>query len=448
MAVPDNKERSERADIAVANGAEIGAELNARHDRYLWDAVIRYYETPLPLARGRGQHLYDYEGNEYLDFFGGILTVSVGHCHPTVTQAIVDQAQTLVHASTLYPTAPIVDLAEKIASLTPGDLSKTFFTNSGTEADETALMLARAATGNQTIIALRHSYSGRSMLAATMTAHAPWRSYDYVAGVKHALAPYCYRCPLGLEPSSCGVACAQDIEELIRTTTPGTVAAFIAEPILGVGGFITPPLEYFQIAVDIVRKYEGLFVADEVQTGWGRTGGKWWGIEHYGVVPDMMTMAKGAANGMPIGVTTTTPELAAKWKGLTLSTFGGNPVSMAAGRATIQVIEEEGLVENAASMGARLRGGLERLQEKHRLIGDVRGMGLMQGVEFVTDRKTKEPAAKETTRLLEETKSRGLLIGKGGLYGNCIRIAPCLNIGPDDVDRALEILDDSLTAIG
>jgi 4-aminobutyrate aminotransferase-like enzyme len=428
--------------------ADRATDINARHDRYLWDAVIRYYETPLPLARGRGQFLYDYEGNEYLDFFGGILTVSVGHCHPTVTDAIVEQAQTLVHSSTLYPTAPIVELAEKIASITPGDLSKTFFTNSGTEADEAALMLARAATGNQTIIALRHSYSGRSMLAVTMTAHAQWRSWDYVAGIKHALAPYCYRCPLGLEPSSCGIACAQDLEELIKTTTPGAVAAFIAEPILGVGGFITPPLDYFKIAAEIVRKYDGVFIADEVQTGWGRTGGKWWGIEQYGVVPDIMTMAKGAANGMPIGVTTTTPEIASKWKGLTLSTFGGNPVSMAASRATIQVIEEEGLLENATVMGKRLRDGLERLQEKHRLIGDVRGMGLMQGIEFVKDRKSKEPAAKETVQFLEETKVRGLLIGKGGLYGNCVRISPCLNIGADDVDKAIEIMDDALAAVG
>lgn len=438
----------EQRGTTTVNGAGTAADINARHERYLWDAVIRYYETPLPLARGRAQYLYDYEGNEYLDFFGGILTVSVGHCHPTVTEAIVEQARTLVHSSTLYPTAPIVELAETIARLTPGDLTKTFFTNSGTEADEAALMLARAATGNQAIIALRHSYSGRSMLAVTLTAHASWRSTDYIAGVKHALTPYCYRCPLKLEYPSCGVACAEDLEELIKTTTPGAVAAFIAEPILGVGGFITPPEEYFRIAAEIVRRYGGLFVADEVQTGWGRTGGTWWGIEQYGVVPDIMTMAKGAANGMPIGVTTTTPEIAGRWKGLTLSTFGGNPVSTAAGRATIQVIEDEGLLENAAVMGARLRAGLDGLMEKHRLVGDVRGMGLMQGVELVTDRSTKEPAPEETTRLLEETKKRGLLIGKGGLYGNALRIAPCLNIGADDVDRAVEILDDALAAIG
>ena len=435
--------------IEAVAPAEAGkaAELNARHDRYLWDAVIRYYETPLPLARGRGQYLYDYDGREYLDFFGGILTVSVGHCHPVVTKAISEQAETLVHTSTLYPTAPILDLAEKIASLTPHGLTKTFFTNSGTEADETAVMLARAATGNQAVIALRHSYSGRSMMATTLTAHAPWRSQEWVPGIKHALAPYCYRCPLGLEPSSCGAACARDIEELIRTTTSGSVAAFIAEPIMGVGGFITPPLEYFEIAVEIVRRYGGLFIADEVQTGWGRTGGKWWGIEQYGVVPDIMTMAKGVANGMPMGVTTTTPELASTWKGLTISTFGGNPVSCRAASATIQVIEEEGLLENATKMGARLRAGLEAIQARQPLVGDVRGMGLMQGVELVTDRATKEPAAAATTRLIEEAKRRGVLIGKGGLYGNVLRIAPCLNIGADQVDRALEILEGSLAAV-
>jgi 4-aminobutyrate aminotransferase-like enzyme len=437
----------DRIESVAPAEAGIAAELNARHDRYLWDAVIRYYETPLPLARGRGQYLYDHDGREYLDFFGGILTVSVGHCHPTVTNAIQEQAATLVHTSTLFPTAPIVDLAEKIASLTPGDLTKTFFTNSGTEADETAVMLARAATGNQAVIALRHGYSGRSMMATTLTAHAPWRSQEWVPGIKHALAPYCYRCPLNLEPSSCGVACARDIEELIQTTTSGSVAAFIAEPILGVGGFITPPPEYFEIAVEIVRRYGGLFISDEVQTGWGRTGGKWWGIEQYGVVPDIMTMAKGVANGMPMGVTTTTPELASAWKGLTISTFGGNPVVCRSASATIQVIEEEGLLENASAMGARLRGGLEALEEKHILIGDVRGMGLMQGVELVTDRDTKEPAAAATNRLMEETKRRGVLIGKGGLYGNTLRIAPCLNIGAADIDAFLTVLDESLASV-
>jgi 4-aminobutyrate aminotransferase-like enzyme len=283
------------------------------------------------------------------------------------------------------------------------------------------------------------------MLAQSLTAQAPWRAVPtQIAAVKHALAPYCYRCPLGLEYPSCEVKCAQDIDELIRTTTTGQPAAFLAEPIMGVGGFITPPKEYFQIAAEIVRRHDGLFIADEVQTGWGRTGEKWWGIEHSGVVPDMMTMAKGVANGMPMGVTVTTPEIASEWTGLTISTFGGNPVSCAASRATIQVIEEEGLVENAAVQGTRLRDGLDRLKERRPLIGDVRGMGLMQGVELVADRKTKEPAPKETTRLLEAARRRGLLIGKGGLYGNVLRIAPCLNIGAEQVDRALEILDESL----
>jgi 4-aminobutyrate aminotransferase-like enzyme len=376
-----------------------------------------------------------------------VLTTSVGHAHPHVTEAVIDQVKKLNHASTLYANGPQSRLAAKLAEIAPGKLEKSFFTNSGTEADETAVMLARAATGSQAVIALRHSYSGRSMMATTLTAHAPWRSQEWVPGIKHALAPYCYRCPLNLEPSSCGAACARDIEELIRTTTSGSVAAFIAEPIMGVGGFITPPPEYFEIAVEIVRRYGGLFIADEVQTGWGRTGGKWWGIEQYGVVPDIMTMAKGVANGMPMGVTTTTPELASTWKGLTISTFGGNPVSCRAASATIQVIEEEGLLENATAMGARLRAGLEAIQERQPLVGDVRGMGLMQGVELVTDRATKEPAAAATTQLIEEAKRRGVLIGKGGLYGNVLRIAPCLNIGAGDVDAFLGILEESLAAV-
>jgi 4-aminobutyrate aminotransferase-like enzyme len=280
------------------------------------------------------------------------------------------------------------------------------------------------------------------------TGQAAWRLGGAPpSGFVHALNAYCYRCPLGLEPSSCGAACARDIEELIRTTTSGSVAAFIAEPIMGVGGFITPPPEYFEIAVEIVRRYGGLFIADEVQTGWGRTGGKWWGVEQYGVVPDIMTMAKGVANGMPMGVTTTTPELASTWKGLTISTFGGNPVVSRAASATIQVIEEEGLLENASAMGARLRAGLEAIQERQPLVGDVRGMGLMQGVELVTDRATKEPAAAAATQLIEEAKRRGVLIGKGGLYGNVLRIAPCLNIGAGDVDAFLGILEESLAAV-
>ena len=244
--------------------------------------------------------------------------------------------------------------------------------------------------------------------------------------------------------------CAQDIDELIRTTTTGQVAGFLAEPIQGVGGFVTPPKEYFQIAVGIVRKYGGVFICDEVQTGFGRTGGKWWGCEQYGVEPEIMTMAKGIANGLPLSACIATPAIADSLTKLTISTFGGNPVTAAAGKATIEYIESHDLRGNAEAQGKRLRAGLERLKAKYpRTIGEVRGMGLMQGVELVEDetRKDRSPNARATARLFEETKKRGLLIGKGGLYGNVLRISPPLVATAADVDEAIEKLDESFTAI-
>lgn len=416
--------------------------------KYLWPSHITYYTEPLSFARGEGMCLYDIEGNEYLDFFGGILTVSVGHCHPRVTEALTRQAATLVHTSTLYPNENHVNLAEKLAEITPGRLQKSYFLNSGTEANEAAVMLATQATGRQEIIALRHGYSGRSALAMSLSGQSSWRiGGTHVAGIKHALTPYCYRCPLKLSYPECGIACAEDIKELIETTTSGEVAAFLAEPIQGVGGFITPPREYFEIAVGIVREHGGLFICDEVQTGLGRTGKHWFGIEHWDVEPDIVTMAKGIANGSPMGVTTAIPEVADKLEGLTISTFGGNPVSSAAALATIRVIEEDITPERVEEMGTYLRRGLDELQDKYALIGDVRGKGLMQGVELVRDRATKEPASAETSYLMEAARERGLIIGKGGLYGNALRVAPPLIATEDNIDRALEILDNSFADV-
>jgi 4-aminobutyrate aminotransferase-like enzyme len=311
-------------------------------------------------------------------------------------------------------------------------------------------MMAQLATGSTEIVALRHGYSGRSMLAQSLTAHSTWRALPtQVAGVKHAVSPYCYRCPLHLTYPSCGIACAQDIEELIRTTTTGRIAGFLAEPIQGVGGFITPPPEYFEIAVGIVKKYGGLFLCDEVQTGFGRTGGTMWGIEHWGVQPDIMTMAKGIANGLPLGVTMATPEIAASLKALTISTFGGNPISCAAANATIRIIEEENLAGNAEKMGRLLRAGLEELRKRYpKNVGDVRGMGLMQAVELVEDEtaKNRTPNKALTNRVFEEAKKRGLLIGKGGLDGNAFRIAPALTVGASEIEEALAILRESFEA--
>jgi 4-aminobutyrate aminotransferase len=243
------------------------------------------------------------------------------------------------------------------------------------------------------------------------------------------------------------VACANDVENLIQTGTSGNIAAFIAEPIQGVGGFITPPKEYFKIVFKIVKKYGGLFISDEVQTGWGRTGKKWFGIEQWEVTPDILTSAKGLANGVPIGLTVTTPEIASSFQGLNISTFGGNPVTSVAAKATIDFIEEENLLENAHTVGSYFRGKLEELQAKHTLIGEVRGMGLMQALELVKDRKTKEPAPEATAQVMERARDNGLLIGKGGLLGNVLRLSPMLNISKADVDEGVRLLDKAFSEV-
>jgi 4-aminobutyrate aminotransferase-like enzyme len=368
-----------------------------------------------------------------------------------VNAALEAQIDRLGHVSSLYPNVPAVALAETLARITPGKLKKTYFVASGTEADETAVTLAQVYTGALEILALRHGYSGRSILAQSLTGHSTWRAVpSQVAAVKHVMAPYCYRCPLGLKYPDCGVKCAQDVEDVIRTTTTGRIAGLIAEPILGVGGFITPPPEYFQIAVGIVRKHGGLFLCDEVQTGFGRTGTHWFGISHWGVEPDLMTMAKGIANGMPLAACIATSEIADSFQKLQISTFGGNPLSCAAANATLGVIEEENLAANAEVQGQRLREGLEDLKRRFpKAVGDVRGKGLMQAIEIVKDEtagdRTPDPAM--TGKIFEETKQRGLLVGKGGLYGNVFRIAPALNVSGADVDEALAILRASLTAV-
>jgi len=429
----------------------LSGEIRRKHKEYLFPSVANYYAEPVALESGKGLRLRDHDGNEYLDFFGGILTVSIGHADERVTGALKAQIDRLGHVSSLYPTLPTVELAERLARIAPGKLKKSYFVASGTEADETAVVLAQVYTGSLELIALRYGYSGRSMLAQSLTAHSPWRAVPtQVAGIKHALAPYCYRCPLGLEYPSCNIKCADDIEELILTTTVGKVAGFLAEPIQGVGGFITPPPEYFERAVGIIRKYGGVFICDEVQTGFGRTGSKMFGIEHWGVEPDIMTMAKGVANGMPLGVCMATPEIADSFKSLTISTFGGNPMSAAAANATLQVIEEEKLADNSERMGQLLRAGLEDLQKQFpQMIGDVRGKGLMQAMELVVDEAAgdRTPNPQAVNRLFEATRKRGLLIGKGGFHGNSLRISPPLTVGTSEVKEALTILREAFAEI-
>ncbi|HEY7390287.1 MAG TPA: aspartate aminotransferase family protein [Bryobacteraceae bacterium] len=422
-------------------------EIILAQKEFLFPAVFHYYEKPLVITRAKNQYAWDADGKQYLDFFGGIVTVSVGHCNDAVNEKVHRQVDTLQHVSTVFANEPQVALAKKIASITPGGrLTKSFFTNSGTEANETAILAARCYTGNTEMVALRHSYHGRSGMAMTLSGQGAWRLGLPGAGVVHAHNAYCYRCPFGLTYPACEVKCAEDMEELIRTTTTGRIAGFIAEPIQGVGGFITPPQEYFGIVERIVRNHGGIFISDEVQTGWGRTGNKWFGIEQYGVTPDVITSAKGLANGSPIGLTVARAEVADSVRGLTISTFGGNPVTATAAKAVIDFIEEHQLAANCAETGAYLRAGLEDLQQKHEMIGDVRGMGLLQAIEMVEDRKSKSPAGAATALVMEAARENGLLIGKGGMWGNVLRLSPPMNIGRTDVDEFLKLLDRSFAA--
>ena len=424
-------------------------EIILANEQYLFPSVFHYFKDPLVVTRAKDQFVWDARGNQYLDFFGGIVTISVGHCNETVNRKVAAQIDTLQHVSTVFANEPQAALAKRIAGITPGGkLTKSFFTNSGTEANETAILAARCYTGSFDVVALRHSYHGRSALAMASSGQSNWRLGGApAAGFTHALNAYCYRCPLGLTYPSCGVRCARDMEEMIRTSTSGKLAAFIAEPIQGIGGFITPPKEYFEIVHGIVKKFGGLFISDEVQTAWGRTGGKWFGIEQYGVTPDIITSAKGLGNGTPVGLTVARPEIADGLRGATISTFGGNPVAATAAKAVIDFIDDNKLLINAAETGAYLRSRLEELKAKHALIGDVRGMGLMQALELVEDREARTPAPEATAALMEAARENRLLIGKGGTYGNVIRVSPPLNISKGDVDDFALRLDASLERV-
>jgi 4-aminobutyrate aminotransferase len=422
-------------------------EINRKQKQYIYPAVANYFSDPLPLERGQMQYVWDVEGRQYLDFFGGIVTVGVGHANPRINEPVKAQMDKIGHTSTMYPHETMVALAEKIAQITPGRLEKSFFTSSGTDANETAIESARMHTGNLEIVALRHSYSGRSSLTKSLTGISAWRKASYQVGIVHAMNPYCYRCPMGKTYPSCEVACAKDIEAVIQSSTGGAIAGMIAEPIQGVGGFITPPKEYFKIAFSIVKQYGGDFISDEVQTGWGRTGKKWFGIEHWEVEPDILTSAKSLGNGYPVSITVATPEIADAYKGPTISTFGGNPIACVTAKAVIDLIEEDDLLTNCDVVGGYFRERLLELQRKYPVIGDVRGMGLMQALELVIDPTTKEPAPALANEVLQLARDNGLLIGKGGMYNNVLRMSPPMNIGKSDVDEAFKALDKSFATV-
>jgi alanine-glyoxylate transaminase/(R)-3-amino-2-methylpropionate-pyruvate transaminase len=411
--------------------------------------IFLYYKKPIMLVEGRMQYVWDETGRRYLDALGGIVTVSVGHCHPKVVAAMQKQNETLQHSTTIYLHPNIAEYAKALAAKMPGDLKVCYFVNSGSEANDLAILMARAYTGNYDLIALRNAYHGGNASAMSLTAHSTWKyNVPHSFGVHHALTPYAYRGAYGYEDPDAGQKYSDDVKSLIDYATPGRVAGFIAESIQGVGGVVSYPTDYLARVYEHVRAAGGVCIADEVQTGFGRLGNHYWGFEDYGVTPDIVTMAKGIGNGCPLAAVVTTPQIAAALSSrIHFNTFGGNPVAMAAGKAVLEVIEEEDLQGNALRLGASLTNGLRRLADKHSLIGDIRGRGLMQAIELVKDRSTKVPATEECARVVETARDLGLLVGKGGLRGQTIRMAPPMCVTDKDVEFLVDVLDTALSQV-
>lgn len=424
----------------------IGSEEILRKKReYLIPCVYHFYSQPMQLVRGEMQYLYDSTGKQYLDCFAGVSVVNCGHCNPQITKTICEQVNTLQHTCTIYLTQNIVDLAEQLAKITPGKLQKTFFCSSGSEASEGAALLATLYTGNSEFISLRQGLHGRNKLGMSLTGLSMWRTDPTpVGGISFAPNAYCYRCPYKKRYPECDLTCANEIEAIIKTATSGKVAAMFAEPIQGNGGIITPPLDYFKRVKSILDRYGILLIIDEVQTGFGRTG-KLFAMEHYNVEPDIMTMAKALANGTPVGAFIARAEIADVYTCPGASTLGGNPVTATAGLATLNYIITNDLPSNAAVLGKQLKEGLTLLQQKHPIIGDVRGLGLMLGAELVYSDKT--PATKEVDMILEEMKNRGFLLGKNGPDRNVLAFQPPLVITAIDINNLLNNLDDVLSHI-
>ena len=411
--------------------------------QFLNPGIFLYYRKPLMLVEGKMQYVWDERGKRYLDALGGIVTISVGHCHPYVVDVVRKQNEALQHSTTIYLHPNIAQYAQALATKMPGDLKVCYFVNSGSEANDLALLMARAYTGNYDVIALRNAYHGGNAVTMGLTAHRTWKfNVPHSFGVHHAITPDPYRGLWGRDDIDAGKKYAADVKDLLDFATSGQVAGFIAESIQGVGGCVVFPDGYLKHVYEHVRAAGGLCIADEVQTGFGRTGTHYWGFETQRVVPDIVTMAKGIGNGCPLGAVVTTPKIAATLAQRThFNTFGGNPVACAQGRAVLEIIEREKLQENSLTIGNRLLAGLNQLKEKHKLIGDVRGKGLMLGIELVKDRQSKEPAKEASAQILERCKEMGLLLGKGGLWGQTIRFSPPMCVNEQDADFLLEVLD-------
>ncbi len=419
------------------------ADVLKMRKEHLPPSLLTFYKKPLMIVQGHMQYLFDETGRRYLDGFGGIVTVSVGHCHPHVNAAVDKQNALLQHTTTIYLNPAPAEYAKALAAKMPGNLKICYFVNSGSEANDLAILMARAYTQNYDLIALRNCYHGGGQSTMGLTSHSTWK-YNVPGGhgVHHAIAPDTYRGYFGKDDPQAGQKFADDVKQVIQFATSGRVAGFFAESIQGVGGTIVFPDGYLNRAYEHVRAAGGLCIADEVQAGFGRTGTHFWGFETQGVIPDIVTMAKGIGNGAALAAVVTTPEIAAVLNNrIHFNTFGGNPVVMRQGQAVLEVIEKEKTQANALKIGNELITGLNKLAERHSIIGEVRGKGLMLGVELVKDRKTKEPAKDECIAVFERTRELGLLIGKGGFFGNVLRIKPPMCITHADADFMLECLD-------
>lgn len=406
---------------------------------YIMPCLGHFYQEPMQLVRGSMQYLYDSTGKQYLDCFAGVSVINCGHCNPAITDRICEQVKTLQHVCNIYLTDPFVRLAERLAEVTPGDLKKSFFCSTGTEANEGAALLATVATDNSEFISLRNGLHGRTKLTMSMTGISMWRTDpNPVGGINFAPNAYCYRCPLGKRPDECDYACANAIEDIIKTNTSGRVAAMIAEPIQGNAGIVTPPAGYFKRVKEILDQYGILLIIDEVQTGFCRTG-KMFAIENYDIAPDIMTMAKALGNGTPISAFIATEKVANTYTKPGASTLGGNPVSSTAALATLDYLIDNDLAGNARARGAQLKAGLSELQKKYPIIGDIRGIGLMVGAELV--HKDKSPAVEEVDFILEEMKNRGFIVGKNGVARNVLAFQPPLVITEQNINDLLDALD-------
>lgn len=421
--------------------------IESRQKHFLPTAHL-YHKQPLQLTKAQGVYVWDNEGNRYLDAIGGIVCISAGHNHPKIKQRLISMLEEdeIQHTSLLYLTRYPVELAEALIKEAPEGLDRAAFTNSGSEANELAFMTARQSTGETMIINLRHGYHGGTSGTLAQCGHHNWRFRSQPnSSTTSAMEPYCYRCPFNQKPESCDLECASNVETTIQTSTHGKIAGMIAEPVMGVGGFISPPKEYFDRVTAIVHNYGGKYISDEVQTGAGRCGGEFLLTKELGIDADMVTMAKGFGNGAAIGGVLMKSEDAASLDGkLYFNTFGGDPMQTAQAKATMDVIQEENLVANARQMGQRLVDGLQQLMTQHILIGDVRGRGLLLGIELVKDRNSKEHATEEAAIFMDKCKDRGVLIGKGGLKGNVIRLAPPMNINAEQIDLLLSTFDQVL----